>query len=217
MPDTQSEPMLNEDFPRAVRLACHLHRFHSRKTTPSLEPPDPVPYASHLLSVAALVIEDGGDEDEAIAAMLHDALEDCSDQISAAEIEEKFNARVRKLVRACTDTPEDFEGGEKPDWETRKRIYIEKIASGTIPHRVSLSDKVHNARCIVRDLQKVGEEVWELFSVEKPKTLWYYRALADAYREGGSSGFLIDEFDRLVSEMERLGGVTEGQPAHGAR
>jgi (p)ppGpp synthase/HD superfamily hydrolase len=147
------------------------------------------------------VLEDGGDEDEAIAALLHDALEDCADRITAKEIEARFGPRVREIVQACTDTPPEFKGGEKPRY--LKDEYIKRIATGTMPMRVSLADKVHNARSILRDHRKEGEKVWDRFSVPKSKTLSYYQQLAEAYRSGGMTGFLIEEFERVVRKLEK--------------
>jgi (p)ppGpp synthase/HD superfamily hydrolase len=156
--------------------------------------------------VAALVLEDGGDEEEAMAALLHDAIEDQGDKISADEIERRFGRRVRELVVACTDTPEDHAGGEKAEWRTRKLAYLERVRRGTEPNRVSLADKVHNARSILRDQQTLGEAVWRRFSQDKERTLWYYRSLVAAYRTAGATGFLVDELDRVVTELEARSG-----------
>ena len=188
--------VLGEAFDEAFVLASGLHRDHKRKATV-------VPYLSHLMSVAALVLEDGGDEEEAIAGLLHDALEDCADRISGADIEERFGARVRELVEACTDTPIDFAGGEKPPCKARKGAYLAHVATGRIPTRVSLADKVHNARSILRDHRSVGESVWDRFSATKEETLWYYRELATAYRAAGAEGFLVEEFERVVGALVR--------------
>lgn len=206
MPDTTTDPLLGERFDAAFDLACDLHRSHCRKSTS-------VPYVSHLMSVAALVLEDGGDEDEAIAALLHDTLEDCADRITPAELEERFGPRVREIVEACTDTPPDFAGGAKPDWKTRKQTYVRHVASGAAPLRVSLADKVHNARSILRDHRLHGDAVWDRFTADRSETLWYYRALAAAYREAGASGHLIDELERVVSELDERAGVNAGRHA----
>lgn len=187
--------VLGPAFDQALALATNLHRDHLRKGTG-------VPYMSHLMSVAALVLEDGGDEDEAIAALLHDALEDRGDRITAEELEERFGSRVRRLVEACTDTPTGFAGGKKPPWRDRKEAYLQHIASGEVPLRVTLADKVHNARSILRDHREVGEAIWDRFSAEKDETLWYYRELGRAYRKAGARGFLIDEFERTLHELE---------------
>ncbi len=159
---------------------------------------------------AALVLEDGGDEEEAVAALLHDALEDCRHRIGPQELEADFTPRVRALVEACTDTPADFDGGEKPDWHTRKRAYLAQVAAGR-GNRISLADKLHNARSILRDHRKEGAAVWARFSVSTRQTLWYYRELVHAYRAGGSHGFLVEELDRVVGTLHAL----EGEPYPG--
>lgn len=195
MSESPTTPLLTDRFDQALLLASRLHRDDVRKG-------GRVPYFSHLMSVAALVLEDGGDEDEAIAALLHDSLEDCPDLVSAAEIEEQFGSRVRHIVVACTDTPPDYAGGRKPEWLNRKRAYLALIASGDIPLRVSMADKVHNARSILRDHRIDGEAVWDRFSATRAQTLWYYRALIDAYRAAGASGFLLEELERTVQAIE---------------
>jgi len=199
-----TEPIiLGDKFDRALALASKLHRHQKRKGSE-------VPYISHLMGVAALVLEDDGDEEEAIAGLLHDALEDCAEDISGEDLEEQFGPRVRELVEACTDTPLDFEGGRKPDWKARKDAYIARIASGEMSLRVSLADKVHNVRCLLRDHRLEGAAVWERFSADKDETLWFYRALAVAYRAGGAEGFLIEELERTVAEIEaRVSETTE--------
>lgn len=192
-------PLLGARFTEAFGLAAELHRDHRRKGTA-------VPYLSHLMSVAALVLEDGGDEDEAIAALLHDALEDCGDRIDGADLERRFGPRVRSLVEACTDTPPDFEGGRKPEWRQRKERYVEGIEQGH-GNRVSLADKLHNARSILRDHRADPEGIWQRFSVHRDETLWYYRELVRAYRAAGTHGYLIDELDRVVTSLHRRAGV----------
>lgn len=207
-----SMPPLGPRFDQALALASHLHRDQLRKGTS-------IPYLSHLLSVAALVIENGGDEDEAIAALLHDALEDCADQITATSLEKQFGPRVRELVEACTDTPPGFRGGRKPAWGARKEAYVLRVKSGEIPWRVSLADKLHNARCILRDHREGGDEVWERFSASKEETLGYYASLAAAYRTAGAHGYMLEELDRVVRELMRRTSAEEGahgESAHGA-
>lgn len=201
MPDTTTDPVLTGRFEEAVLLALDLHRLHCRNSTT-------VPYASHLMSVAALVLEDGGDEDEAIAALLHDALEDCADRISGDDIERRFGARVRTIVEACTDTPPEFGGGMKPAWRPRKERYMEHLRRGDTPTRVSLADKVHNARSILRDHRIEGDAVWDRFTPDMEDTLWYYGELAQAYRDAGTTGFLIGELERIVHELHERAGVT---------
>jgi (p)ppGpp synthase/HD superfamily hydrolase len=205
MNDT-TKPLLGDRFADALQHAATLHRSHLRKSTG-------VPYVSHLLSVAALVLEDGGTEDEAIAALLHDALEDCADQVTAQDLEDRYGPEVRRLVEACTDTPKDFAGGEKPAWRIRKQAYIDRIAAGH-GSRVSMADKLHNARSILRDHRGEPEKIWERFSAPKEDTLWYYRELVVAYRKGGAEGFLIDELERVVKKLHaRDATASEGSGA----
>ena len=202
MTKTIDQPLLGEHFDRAFALASELHRNHVRNGTN-------VPYLSHLMSVAALVLEDGGDECEAIAALLHDALEDHGDRITATELEAKFGPKVCTLVVACTDTPPDFSGGTKSPWKPRKLAYIAHVASGAVPTRVSLADKLHNARSILRDHRLEDEAVWDRFSAEKSDTLWYYRELAGAYRQAGAEGFMIEEFERVLGKLEKRAGEAD--------
>jgi (p)ppGpp synthase/HD superfamily hydrolase len=187
-------PLLSERFTDALSLAATLHRSQPRKGTR-------IPYISHLMSVSALVLEDGGGEDEAIAALLHDALEDCGDQISARDIEQRFGVAVRRIVESCTDTPPGHTG-EKPAWKPRKVDYIAHLRASRAPFRVSLADKVHNARSILRDLEVHGPEVWDRFTGRREGTLWYYRELTRVFRERGASGYLIQELERVVAALE---------------
>ena len=197
--------VLTERFDQALTYAAQLHRGDVRKGSG-------IPYVSHLLSVCALVIEDGGSEDEAIAALLHDALEDHPEAVDRAAIRLEFGDRVLELVEGCTDTPADFAGGRKPPWKDRKRAYIQHVREadeGGV--RVSLADKVHNARSILADYRRVGESLWTRFNTGslvpaeiRVEVLWYYRSLQHAFREAGASGFLIDELERTLDAVEEL-------------
>lgn len=193
--------MLGDRFRDALTTAFDLHSGQDRKGSG-------VPYFSHLMSVAALVLEAGHGEDDAIAALLHDALEDHPDRITAAELEARFGARVAALVQGCTDTPGDYAGGDKGEWRGRKERYVAHVAAGSVSNHVSLADKVHNARCIVRDLRDSGNALWERFAGERDGTLWYYRSLADAYRYAGAEGYLIEQLEAAVDEMEQIAGYT---------
>ncbi len=184
---------LSKRFEEALIYALDLHAAQTRKGTE-------VPYASHLLSVAALVLEDGGSEDEAIAALLHDAVEDQGGPRTRAEIGRRFGDKVARIVDGCTDTDET----PKPPWRDRKESYIENMRRAAPEvRRVSLADKLHNSRTILSGLRRRGDEVWQRFAGGKDGTLWYYRALVNAYRQSGDS-FLLDELERVVTEMERL-------------
>jgi len=194
---------LTPRFAEALQLAYHLHHEQMRKGTST-------PYMAHLLSVCSLVMYHGGGEDEAIAALLHDALEDASDKITPEQIGEEFGSNVQQIVQLCSDTPPDFRGGEKEPWQVRKDRYLNHIRSGGVSPEdllVSMADKVDNASTIVRDFKLVGDLVWERFKVGKDGQLWYYRELVSAYREAGVQNPLLQRLDDLVKEMNELAGA----------
>jgi (p)ppGpp synthase/HD superfamily hydrolase len=176
----------------AIKFVTQLHGNDARKQSP-------VPVLAHLLSVCALVQLDGGDEDEAIAALLHDTLEDKPDLITAGDIDARFGGRVLQLVRVSTDTPEDYAGGEKAPWRQRKEAYLAHVR-GTDPTllRVTVADKVDNLRALLADYARIGESLWSRFNAPKADQLWYYRTAARAYREAGFTGPLLTELERLV-------------------
>ena len=185
-------------FERALVFAAKLHRDQRRRGSC-------VPYVSHLLAVASIVIEHRGDEDEAIAALLHDAIEDQGGARTRDEILGRFGERVAGIVEGCTDS----DTIPKPPWEGRKRAYIKRLREATASIRlVSAADKLHNARSILQDFRNLGEELWRRFQGGKEGTLWYYRSVTDALISAGRTP-LVDELDRVVSEIEQLAG---GQP-----
>jgi GTP pyrophosphokinase len=184
---------LSSRFEDALLYAVQLHAKQMRKGSD-------VPYVTHLLSVTALVLEDGGDEDEAIAALLHDAVEDQGGKKTLQEIERRFGDKVARIVDGCSDTDEI----PKPPWRERKEAYIAHLRSAPADvRRVSLADKLHNSRTTLKDLTRYGESVWERFNGGKEGTLWYFRALVGSFRETGDS-FMLDELERVVTELERL-------------
>ncbi len=185
--------MQTQRFEAALIYALQLHAEQKRKGTS-------IPYISHLLAVAALVLEDGGSEDEAIAALLHDAVEDQGGEPIRQEIRRRLGDKVVEIVDGCTDTDQT----PKPPWLERKKRYLEHLRSAS-PEilRVSVADKLHNARSILSDLRRHGEAVWERFNGGREGTLWYYRQLVQVFRERCTS-FLVEELDRVVSELERL-------------
>jgi (p)ppGpp synthase/HD superfamily hydrolase len=184
---------LTERFDRALEYASDLHREQRRKGSG-------VPYISHLLAVCALTLEYGGDEDEAIAALLHDAIEDQGGERARLEILRRFGERVTEIVEGCTDTDES----PKPPWRTRKEAYIRHVREASPSVRlVSACDKVHNARSLVMDYRICGEALWDRFTGRRDGTLWYYRAMVTALRAAGTSP-VVDELDRVVTELERL-------------
>ena len=155
---------------------------------------------SHLMAVTALVMEAGGDEDLAIAALLHDVVEDCGGEPRMTEIQRKFGKRVAHVVDGCTDTDES----PKPPWRERKERYLKHLSHGDADTRlVSTADKVHNLRSIVRDYREVGEQIWKRFNGKREGTLWYYQSLATEFRRK-SPNRLTPELERALSEMETL-------------
>ena len=174
-----------------------IHGRDSRKQSP-------VPVIAHLLGVCALVQHDGGDEDEAIAALLHDVLEDKPDLLSAMAIEERFGNRVLQLVLISTDTPADYAGGDKPPWKLRKDAYLAHVRQiDATLLRVTVADKIDNLRALLADHARHGEALWGRFNAPKEDQLWYYRSVAEAYREAGFSGPLLAELERLVELLQR--------------
>jgi (p)ppGpp synthase/HD superfamily hydrolase len=186
---------LSPRFEDALTFATRLHTGQVRKGTT-------VPYISHLLAVTAIVIERGGDEDEAIAALLHDAVEDQGGPPTREEIRIRFGETVVAIVDGCTDA----DTIPKPPWQERKEAYIAHVRHASPSVRlVSAADKLHNARSILLDYRQLGEALWGRFTGGREGTLWYYRALADAFHEIESTP-LTDELDRTVRELEQLAG-----------
>jgi (p)ppGpp synthase/HD superfamily hydrolase len=136
-----------------------------------------------------------------MGALLHDTVEDCGGAERLRDIREKFGDQVASIVDGCTDTYET----PKPPWMERKRAYIEYLKNSDSATRlVSAADKLHNTRAILAEFRRSGPEVFERFSGKKDGTLWYYRALVTAFRQHGDHADLIDELDRVVTEIEKL-------------
>jgi (p)ppGpp synthase/HD superfamily hydrolase len=201
MPETFTElPLLTDRFDRAFQVASAHHRAQLRKGTQ-------IPYMSHLLGVTSLVLEMGGDEDEAIAALLHDAVEDGGGEPMLARIGSEFGETVARIVLANSDTISE----PKPPWLERKRAYVASVA-GKEPDelRVSLADKLHNARAILRDYRTHGEAVWVRFRRgEGSSVRWYYRAMFEALSKrrddlGPEAIPALDDLGRTVDELDRL-------------
>ena len=196
--------VLTDRFDRALLYATHVHGGQVRKGTP-------IPYIAHLLAVAATVLEYDGSEDMAIAALLHDAVEDQGGEPRLSDIRNRFGDRVADIVRSCSDTVVNSSAGQqKEDWHTRKKRYVEHlnlVDQDTL--LVSLSDKIHNARSILRDLRKpeIGKAVWDRFRNSRKDTLWYYRELAKSFkkrlRDQSAKMQLADELSEIVDVLER--------------
>jgi (p)ppGpp synthase/HD superfamily hydrolase len=189
--------ILSQRFEDALVYAARLHAKQIRKGTT-------IPYVSHLLGVAGIVLEHGGNEVEAIAALLHDAIEDQGGAETREEIRRRFGDAVVSIVDGCTDA----EVIPKPPWKERKEQYIARLshASPSIL-LVSAADKLHNARAILGDYRALGENLWDRFNGGKEGTLWYYKSLVDAFKRataGTALGPLIEELERVVGEIEKL-------------
>jgi (p)ppGpp synthase/HD superfamily hydrolase len=191
---------LSERFDRALLYATHVHGGQVRKGTTT-------PYIAHLLAVAATVLEHGGTEDLAIAALLHDAVEDQGGPGRLADIRNRFGDRVADIVHACSDSTTSNQ--EKDPWQQRKIRYIEHLdrldADSLL---VSLSDKVHNARSILRDFRTpgIGNCVFERFKGAKVGTLWYYEKLAEKFVERLEGAQLARELQEIIEVLKRESG-----------
>jgi (p)ppGpp synthase/HD superfamily hydrolase len=185
--------MLTQRFDQALLRTAELHRQQTRKGSS-------IPYLSHLLAVAALVLEHGGDEETAIAALLHDAVEDQGGPATLAEIRRTFGDRVARIVDACTDTDQT----PKPPWKQRKLDYIQRLAHHDADVRlVVAADKLHNARTILSDHARQGVQIWAIFSVPPEQVRWYYRAVAEALCAVDPRP-VMSELRRTVELLEQL-------------
>jgi (p)ppGpp synthase/HD superfamily hydrolase len=184
---------LTERFNDALVYTSRLHANQRRKGSG-------VPYIAHLLSVAALVLENGGDEEMAIAALLHDAVEDQGGMETLHEIQQRYGVRVADIVLACSDSFTQ----PKPPWQNRKEEYLKHLENSSWEVQlISLADKLHNARSILRDLKVQGSQIWEKFNGGKEGTLWYYRRLVDVY-EQFDPNYLLDVFSNVVDQIEEM-------------
>ena len=181
-------------FEDALVLAHQLHADQTRKGTT-------IPYIGHLLAVAAIVIENDGTEDEATAALLHDAVEDQGGATMREEIRQRFGENAATIVDGLSDTDQT----PKPPWRARKEAYLAHLSEASASVLlVSLADKIHNASSILRDLRSEGDGVWSRFTGGREGSLWYYRALVDAFRARGQYTIMVEELDRIVREFEGL-------------
>jgi (p)ppGpp synthase/HD superfamily hydrolase len=183
---------LTQRFDEAFHYAHDVHGAQTRRNTG-------VPYMAHLMGVASIVLDDGGSEDEAVAALLHDAAEDHGGRTRLDDIRARFGGQVARIVEDCTDswtTPPE-------PWLVRKRKYAEHARTlGASSLRVSAADKVHNTYAILRDLRNIGEQVWDRYEASPDDVVSYYQSLVRSYREAGG-GRLVDELERIVRGIER--------------
>lgn len=195
---------LGPRFEEALIFATRLHAMQKRKASD-------IPYIAHLLGVAGLVLEDGGGEDEAIAALLHDAIEDQGGAATREEIRRRFGDRITAWVDACTDA----DTIPKPPWRQRKeRLLAEARHAAPEVRRILAADKLSNVRSVLTDFRRLGEAIWPRFTAGKSGTLWYYRAMVEALAAGPPSA-LVETLAREVDELERTvaaGGAPPGSP-----
>jgi (p)ppGpp synthase/HD superfamily hydrolase len=188
--DRRSAVKLGPRFLRAFLFAAEKHAGQTRKAST-------IPYIAHLMGVASLALEFGGDEDMAIAALLHDVVEDCGGVPMFTEVRRRFGKRVAKIVDGCTDS----DTNPKPPWRERKETYIRHLRRADAETRlVSAADKLNNIRSILSDYREVGEAIWTRFNGGRDGTLWYYRALLEEFLRKPNR--LIREFELAVREFE---------------
>ncbi len=192
IPKTPAPPFTGR-LDEAFALARELHAKQFRKGTK-------IPYLAHLMAVASLVIENGGSETEAIAALLHDAAEDQGGRPTLERIRKQFGEEVASIVDGCTDTYED----PKPSWKPRKEKYLRHLPDASRSVKlVVAADRLHNARSMLADYGVIGEELWNRFNAPKEDLFWYYRKAVAILKSGGPKP-LVAELDRVVTELERL-------------
>lgn len=183
--------MLTQRYLDGVALALDLHRNQVRKGTT-------VPYAAHLLSVSALALEHGADEDEAISALLHDAAEDQGGAPTIDAIRARFGDRVADIVEGCSDSLT----GDKLPWRARKEAYLAHLATASASIAlVSGCDKLHNARSILADLYRIGATLWERFTASRDEILWYYASLCNSLETSNSP--VVPELRRAVAAIHQ--------------
>ena len=206
MPDPESipDPILGERFADAAAYAVGLHARQARKSST-------IPYATHLLAVCSLVLEDAGSEDEAIAALLHDGPEDQGGERILDEIRERFGEAVATLVEALSDAmPAD--GEEKEAWLPRKRRYLARLrGEDASVLRISLADKLHNARSMAADRERIGDAVWDRFNANRSEQARYYGALLDVFQARLPDSRNLPAFRQVVEALFPRDG---GSPAH---
>ncbi len=182
---------MTDRFDQALGYASRLHRGQHRKGAQ-------IPYVAHLLAVTSLVLEHGGNEDEAIAALLHDSIEDVGGESLRDQIREQFGPAVLAIVEGCTDTGQQ----PKPPWRERKQAFIDRLPEAAAPVRlVVAADKLHNVRSMLMDHARIGDRLWQRFRGGRDGTLWYYRAVADTLGKIEKTP-LVEELDRAVRELE---------------
>ncbi len=189
-------PMMMTRFDEAYLFASDLHRGQRRKGAGT-------PYIAHLIQVAGLVLEAGADEDTAIAALLHDAVEDQGGLATRDAVATRFGERVARIVDGCSDSDDS----PNPPWLARKQAHIARIANESPEVRlVVTADKLHNTRAIIADYRREGEALWSIFHGRRDGTLWYIHAMTAALTQADPDAPLVAELQRTVAELDRLTG-----------
>ena len=202
-PDPLPHPVLGDRVIQAFAYAVDLHARQARKGTA-------IPYMTHLMAVCSLVLEDAGDENQAIAALLHDGPEDHGGQPVLDEIRRRFGDEVAALVDGLTDTLVD----PKPKWRPRKEAYLARLEQEPISVLpVSLADKLHNLRSVAVDHAAMGDALWDRFNAGSEDQQWYFGALLDVFERRLPDSRNLPEFRRLVGDVF-VGADTVG---HGMR
>ncbi len=187
---------LTDKFFKAMEYASEAHKEQVRKSTN-------IAYISHPFGVAALIIEAGGDEDQAIAGLLHDVAEDCGGESRLAEIAQLFGDRVANIVRGCSDSLVVKETQKVP-WRERKVVHIEHLRSSDADVLlVTAADKTHNARAIATDIQSIGSKVWQRFNANQEQILWYYNSVYTVLSDGGVTPNLLNPLRTAIEIMEK--------------
>ena len=203
---TDTQPWQDFDLvQRAAAYAAGAHRDDLRKGTTT-------PYLSHLWSVAALVLEHGGDDAQVAAGLLHDVVEDHGGRTRLTDVHAHFGDEVARLVEGLSDSVVDTtDGTDKPPWKERKARYLAHLAQADARIQlVSACDKLHNARCLLADLRDQGRDVWSRFTESRPsEQLWYYRSLAATLGASDIPRGLAEELDRTVEEIAALATLVE--------
>lgn len=196
------DPWLGAPFEEALGYALRVHGGQTRKGTA-------IPYMAHLLGVASLVLEDGGSEDEATAGLLHDAVEDQGGAERLEDIRRRFGDRVADIVSACSETLEQ----PKPPWLTRKQRYLDHLRALTdeAKLRVSLADKLHNARSLLADHRVEGDELFVRFNAPKEQQRWYYGQLVEIFTASPLKSGMIDSLAAAVAELFASTGELDGE------
>jgi (p)ppGpp synthase/HD superfamily hydrolase len=186
---------LSNRFDDAVQFALAKHRTQLRKGTT-------IPYVSHLLAVAAIALEYGAGEDEAIAAVLHDTVEDQGGRPVLEQIRERYGDAVAAVVEGCTDS----ETLPKPPWRERKEVYLAHLPrAGKSVHLIAAADKLHNMRAVIRDYRELGDAVWARFNRGSEGILWYHRSVLEILKSAGTvPPGLLGELENAVHELAEL-------------